>query len=274
MARSGPSTRTGANTSVFHQFSRSFPGTEWRPYYARWERHAALRFDHLWRVRAEVEVHSAGRTFLQVFFALPSGRRALPFGELGFERLRADLERSGYELRHESRLPQLQFLKRVLPSGPVLASELRRLEACLWRGGSTPRRVGRGRAGIAGAMYQFATSPAWAPSSCGWSRRLRLEDGTGVTLALLLMQNAKGHGHHPESCVLLEPPDSSDSRRLRRLASIISAFGYRGRVDRVRSAGRKPFLFGHYWKSRVGASGAAGERSRLDGLAGIIRGLR
>lgn len=273
MARSGPSARDGANTGVFHQFSRCFSGSGWRPYYVRWERHATLRFDRQWRVRAEVEVNNAGRAFGRVFFTLPSGR-ASPFDEHGFDEFRADLERYGYELRHDPRLPLLLFLKRFSSKGPVLASERRELEARLWRGDRTPSRRGASLGGIAGAMHQFAGALAWAPSSCGWSRRFRLEDGVGVILAILLMQNAKGHGHHPEACVLLEPLESTDRRRLRKLATIIHATGYHGRVDRVHSAGRKPFLFGRFCKARLGTDGAAGERTRLDELAGVICQLR
>lgn len=43
----------GVAVDVFRKFSGHFPTSAWRPHYVRWERHARVRFDHPWLVRAE-----------------------------------------------------------------------------------------------------------------------------------------------------------------------------------------------------------------------------
>lgn len=237
----------------------------------RWERHWRLHLDHLWLVRAEVEVHERSLAFVRIFLTRASGgRRASPLPEPGFAALRAKLERSGYELQHEDRLPTTLFLKCFRPTGPRLAKTCREVEhlSGMLRKRRTNRRV---VGGILGAMHLLTHAPEWIPSSCGWSLRLRLKNRVGVVLAILLMHGVKGQGLHPEACVLLEAPESTNRRHLQRLTPLVRAAGYRGKLDRARPAGKEPFLFGHFWKARLGPGGAATERYRLDGLADALR---
>jgi hypothetical protein len=262
------------DTDVFIRFSRSFPSSgKWRPYFVRWEREAEVRFDHRWLVRAEVEVPSAGgRGCVRLFWSSRSRRRASPEGEPGFERFRRDLEGCGYELRPGSLLGL--FLKRFRPTGSLLVDVRREVEARLWRAERTPRATKASRGGIAGALHQFARTPAWRPSSCGWSWRFKLQDGTEVALVMLVVQSDRGGRLQPEAMVLLYPPRSAGRERLRRLGALCRAAGYEGRFETARPTGRKPFLFAHYQKAPLRFDGTEAERARLDGLAAALRRLR
>lgn len=257
------------DVDVFRRFSRYFPSSRWRPYYVRWERRVRLRFDAQWLARAEIEVHNGSRAFARVHVSSPR-RRPSPEGEPGFDRLRRALERCGYELRVEPRLPMVLFLKRYRPTGPLLAKVRREVERRLWPDEKPRRAAGAGKGGIAGAMLQFRRAPTWTPSSCGWSRRFRLRDGTDVILALFLVQSRSGR-LHPEAEVLLHPPRSADRQRLRKLGSVIRTAGYHGQLDTARPAGRKPFLFAHYSNARPVVADPAAERARLDELADAMR---
>ena len=264
----------GVEADAFQRFSRAFSGSRWRPYYVRWERQWRLRLDHLWLARAEVEVHNRNQAFVRLFLTSASGgRRASPLAESGFAALRAELERSGYELRHGARVPTTLFLKRFRATGPRLAEAHREVEERLSGMARTRRRNERSEGGISGAMRQFVRAPGWTPSSCGWSHRLRLKNGIGVVLAILLMKGAKGRRLHPEACVLLDSPEATPREPVKRLASLIRTAGYRGKLDMARPAGQKPFLFGHFWKDRFGPGGPTAERRHLDELAAVLRQL-
>ena len=258
---------------VFQRFGGAFSGAGWSPYYVCWERQARMRLDHLWVARVEIHVDKGWTSFVRIYFNSASGRRTSPVGEAGFNRLREDLESCGYELRHAPRLPLTLLLKRFRSMGPRLAAVRREVEVRLWPEVPEHRPRSTAQGGISGALRQFLGAPAWAPSGCGWSRRLRLDDGTRVILAILLMQGTKGTRLHPEACVMLEPPKSINRTRMRALTAAVRAAGYRGKVDIARPAGQEPFLFAHFWKDRLGPLGAARERPRLDLLADSLHQL-
>lgn len=258
---------------VFLRFSRAFPSSAWRPYFVRWERHARLRFDHLWLVRAEIEVSGAGRAMVRVYLSSSSRRLSSPNGEPGFEQLRSALEDCGYELR-ESQLPYGLFLKRFRSTARQLAAARRDVEARFWPEERTERRGRSGTGGIAGALLDFSRTSTWAPSSCGWSRRFRLVDGTDVILAMLLHERYRPGELRPDVDVLLFPPDGADRRRIRKLGALVRAAGYSGKLETAHPAGRKPFLVAHYSKRRFPRDGPAAERGRLDVLADAMRRLR
>lgn len=261
------------DSDVFLKFGGAFTSTAWRPYFVRWERHARLHFDHLWLVRAEIEVPGAGTAFVRVFLSPSLPRRGVVESEPGFERLRRALEGCGYELR-DSQSPNGLFLKRFRPTARQLAAARREVEALFWPGERTVPRGGSGRNGITGALRDFSRTPTWMPSSCGWSRRFRLVDGTAVTVAMLLHQRYRRGQLRPDVDVLLFPPQTADRRRLRKLGSVIRDAGYTGKFETAHPAGGKPFLVAHYSKRRFPRDGPAAERRRLDALADAMRRLR
>jgi hypothetical protein len=263
-----------ADPDVFTRFGRSFRGSSaWRPYFVRWERQAEVRFDHRWILRAELEVPSAGRAFVRLFWSSRSRRPASPEGEPGFERLRSDLEGCGYELRAPGS-PYWLLLKRFRPTGSLLADVRREVEARFWPGEPTPPATKPSKGGIAGALHQFTRTPAWRPSSCGWSWRFKLRDRTEVALVMLVVQGDRGSRLRPEPMVLLYPPQSAGRERLRRLGALCRGAGYEGKFETARPTGRKPFLFAHYQKKPIRFDRVEAERARLDELARALRLLR
>lgn len=245
---------------VFFRFARELEAPHWRPYYVRWERVGRLHLDRKLPVRSEVEVHRGTSSMVRLW--LPSA----PAGEPGLGPLRVELERCGYEQRS----PTL-FLRRFRPTGARLAAAHREVDAWLQpRGGHRSRPPLRG--GIPGAMDYYFATPWWVPSSCGWSRRLRLRNGVEVLFAILLIPRENGQGHRPEACVQLEPPKGVSRGRLRGLVELTEADGWQ--ADEVRPTGRAPYLLINFWKSRLGPTGAAGARARLDELAQAMRRLK
>lgn len=250
---------------VFFRFARELEAPHWRPYYVRWERVGRLRLDHRWQARCEVEINRGFHSMVRVWLPLASGRHQSPVGEPGLDALRADLERRGYERR------QNLFLKRFRPTGARVAHAHCEIDACMWPELQPRNAREPSRGGIPGAMDYFLSAPAWVPSSCGWSRRVRLRNGVEVLFAILLMPREKGQSHHPEACVQLEPPKSVSRGRLRGLVELTEAAGYRGKVEVMRPKGMAPVLLGHFWRSRLGPAGAVGARTHLDALAQAMR---
>lgn len=252
---------------TFIEFGRAFPGKPWRPYLARWQRSTRLRFERSWRVRVEIEVHEGHKGFIRIHFDPSSRHRTTPVAERGFGDLAAELARCGYELRYEPRLPMTLFLRKLRATGPRLAAARREIEARFWPDArSTRRRLGKG-AGVAAAIDQFMALRSWTPSTCGWSRRLRLRDGTDAILAIYLVPDTSVRGSHPVSSVIIQPPTRAARQRTARLANVIRAAGYPGSVDLARPRGQRPFLFGHFERGHLGRGGVAAERERLDELA-------
>lgn len=248
---------------VFFRFARELEAPHWWPYYVRWERVGRLRLNHEWPVRAEVEVHRGMGAMVRLWLPTASGRHTSPVGEASLDTLKSELEPRGYEQRSPT-----MFLKRFRPTAARLAAAHREIDASLWPRGRSrrPRRPLRG--GIPGAMDYFL-STQWVPSSCGWSRRIRLRNGVEVLFAVLLMPREKGQGHRPEACVQLEPPKGVSRARLRGLVELAEAAGWS--AEEVRPTGRAPYLFINFWKSNLGPAGAAGARARLDALAQAMR---
>jgi hypothetical protein len=209
----------------------------------------------------------------QIFFSSQVKGGASPQGEPGFDRLRSEFTGCGYELRIEPRLPETLLLKAFRPTGPRLGAVRKEIETRLWKGERAGAANGVAKSGIAGALVQFNRASAWKLSSCGWSRRLSLADGTRVILAMFLAQDERGRLQR-EAEVLLYPPESADRRILRKVANLCRAAGYEGKLETARPSGGKPFLVAHFDRSPISMAEAAPERARLDALAQDIRWLR
>jgi hypothetical protein len=197
-------------------------------------------------------------------------------------RVAGELQAAGYRPLMDSLERSPHLWRHVPTTSRSLRVERERLEAILgaWRRDGASRHEEDG--GFRAAIREFTRSREWRPAGAGWfiPNPVKLTGGGTIVLGILLVQRddgtlVGGRELHAVGSVTVCPKGRAPRAAIGRVTPTILAAGYRGGPQRARSTktGRPAWLFGDFWKNRLGPGSIAAERKRLEDLAVALRGV-